>query len=112
LNKAHRTADFRRGQRLGPGDHIVRWAKPTTIRSIDWKTYRALPEWITVREVRVLIAQRGFRTRSVVVVTTLLDPQQLTKDDLASLYRARWNNEISHPNCRSSASLYRGGLAA
>ena len=25
LNKAHRTADFRRGQRLGDDDHITRW---------------------------------------------------------------------------------------
>src|SRR5436190_17541508 len=31
LNKAHRSADFRRGRRLGPDDHIVRWAKPTSI---------------------------------------------------------------------------------
>src|SRR5215472_5434414 len=29
LNKAHRRADFRRGQRLGAADHLVRWAKPT-----------------------------------------------------------------------------------
>ena len=28
LNKARRTADFRRGKRLGKGDHIVRWRKP------------------------------------------------------------------------------------
>ena len=35
LNKAHRRADFRRGRRLGPDDHVVRWAKPTSIRSLD-----------------------------------------------------------------------------
>lgn len=27
-----RKADFRKGQRLGKGDHLVRWPKPTTIR--------------------------------------------------------------------------------
>src|SRR5215217_5234642 len=27
LNTAHRRADFRRGRRLGPDDHVVRWAK-------------------------------------------------------------------------------------
>jgi hypothetical protein len=31
----HRSADFRRGQRLGKGDHIVQWPKPSIIRSID-----------------------------------------------------------------------------
>ena len=74
LNKAHRTADFRRGRRLGPEDHIVRWAKPTSIRSLDREAYRALPESITVREARVRVAQPGFRTKSVVVVTTLAGP--------------------------------------
>src|SRR5262245_58621641 len=75
LNKAKRAADFRRGRRLGREDHVVRWAKPTTIRSVDWPTYKALPESIEVRECRVRVAQPGFRTRSVVVVTTVLDPQ-------------------------------------
>ena len=46
------------------------------------------------REVRFRVEQPGFRTRSVVVVTTLLDPAQASKEDLASLYRARWNNEL------------------
>jgi Transposase DDE domain len=94
LNKAHRKADFRRGRRLGTEDHIVRWAKPTSIRSLDREAYQALPQSITVREARVRVAQPGFRTKSVVVVTTLLNPRQATKEDLASLYRARWNAEI------------------
>jgi hypothetical protein len=29
-----------------------------------------------------------------VVVTSLLDPEQMTKEDLATLYRARWHNEL------------------
>src|SRR5262249_51050181 len=94
LNKAHRKADFRRGRRLGADDHVVRWAKPTSIRSPDPQAYHALPESITVREARVRVAQPGFRTKSVVVVTTLLDPRQVTKEDLATLYRARWNAEV------------------
>src|SRR5262245_8966186 len=94
LNKAHRKADFRRGRRLGAEDHIVRWDKPTSIRSLDRQTYRELPDSITVREARVRVSQPGFRTKSIVVVTTLLDPQQATKEELASLYRERWNAEI------------------
>jgi hypothetical protein len=112
LNKAHRQADFRRGRRLGTEDHIVRWAKPTSIRALDRQTYHALPAFITVREARVRVAQAGFRTRSIVVVTTLLDPEQTTKEDLAALYRARWNIEIDQADCRSSGSLYLGGVAA
>jgi hypothetical protein len=91
---AHRRADFRRGARLGRDDHLVRWEKPTSIRSVDRPTYNALPDAITVREARFRVAQPGFRTRSVVVVTTLLDPAQASREELAALYRARWNNEL------------------
>jgi hypothetical protein len=90
----HRRADFRRGKRLGKDDHLVQWKKPTSIRSVDRPTYNTLPDAITVREVRFRVEQPGFRTRSVVVVTTLLDPEQASKEELASLYRARWNNEL------------------
>jgi hypothetical protein len=105
LNKAHRKADFRRGRRLGAEDHIVRWAKPTSIRSLDRETYRALPESITVREARVRVLQPGFRTRSIVVVTTLLGPEQATKEDLAALYRARWHAELDLRSIKSAMQL-------
>ena len=105
LNKAHRKADFRRGRRLGPDDHLVDWPKPTSIRSLEWKAYRALPDAVTVREARVWVTQPGFRTRSVVVVTTLLDPEETTKEELAELYRARWNNELDLRSLKSTMQM-------
>src|SRR6516225_4460443 len=105
LNKAHRKADFRRGERLGDDDHIVHWFKPTSIRSLDWKTYKALPEYITIRETRIRVTQPGFRTRSFVVVTTLMDAQQTTREDLATLYRARWNNELDLRSIKSTMQM-------
>jgi hypothetical protein len=105
LNKAHRSADFRRGRRLGPGDHVVRWAKPTSIRSLDRETYNTLPELITVREARVQVLQPGFRTRSIVVVTTLLDPKQTTREDLAELYRARWHAELDLRSIKAAMQM-------
>ncbi len=109
---SHRTADFRRGKRLGKNDHIVKWIKPAKPRSIDKETYDALPEFLLIRECRVQIAQPGFRVRTVIVATTLLDADEFTKDDIAQLYRARWNAEIFHLDHRSSAGLYVERLAA
>jgi hypothetical protein len=91
---ALRTADFRKGIRLGKDDPLVVWKKPTSIRSVDRATYNALPDSIVVREVRFGVERRGFRSRSIVVVTTILDPEGASKEELASLYRARWNNEL------------------
>jgi hypothetical protein len=91
---SHRAADFRRGKRLGPGDHVVRWAKPGKPRSLDRQTYEALPGFLMVRECRVRVEQPGFRVQSLIIATTLLDAGAFTKDDLATLYRARWQAEL------------------
>ncbi len=90
----NRRVDFRRGRRLGKGDHIVQWSKPGIIRSIDWPTLKSLPEFLTVRETRVQVEQPGFRSRTIIVVTTLLDATDITASDLAEIYRARWNCEL------------------
>ncbi|MGI9326099.1 MAG: IS4 family transposase [Pseudomonadales bacterium] len=91
--QAMRRADFRKGKRLGREDRIVRWRRPAT-RSLTGLAHRELPECLTVRECRIRIRQSGFRTASMVVVTTLLDAEEFTKEDLAGLYRARWNAEL------------------
>ena len=92
--KQNRVANFRRGQRLGKGDHIVRWLKPSPIRRLDRQTYKSLPEYLTVRETRVRVKQKGFRSRTIIVVSTLLEPREFTAGDLAELYRARWSSEL------------------
>ena len=92
--RAHRHVDFRRGRRLGKGDHIVQWRRPGIIRAIDWQTLKLLPEFLTVRETRVLAEQPGFRSRTIIVATTMLDADEVTANDLAELYRARWNAEL------------------
>jgi hypothetical protein len=66
-------------------------------RSIETKTYNALPEFLMIRECRVQIAQPGFRGKTIIIATTLLDADEFTKDDLAQLYRAPWGL------CRSSS---------
>ena len=111
LNRSNRSVDFRRGKSLGKEDHLVRWSKPSRKPgSIDREAFNALPEFLEVRELRIRVEQRGFRTKSLVVVTTLLDPEEYPKSDLAQIYRARWNHEVYQPDCTSSALLY--GVAA
>jgi hypothetical protein len=95
FNKANRSADFRRGKSLGKGDHIVRWSKPGRKPSwISRQAFNALPDFLEVRELRIWVNQPGFRTRDIVVVTTLLDSEAYCKRDLAQLYRRRWNHEL------------------
>ena len=61
---------------------------------MNWQDFKALPELLTIRETRVQVQQPGFRSRNIIIVTTLLEAEEVTASDLASLYRARWNAEL------------------
>ena len=89
-----RSADFRRGQRLGQGDHLVVWTRPVKPDWMDQETYQRMPATLTVREVHVQIKEPGCRVDSLVVVTTLLDAEKYTSEDLAELYHQRWLLEL------------------
>jgi hypothetical protein len=95
VRKHHlRPSDFRSGVRLGKDDHLISWKKPPRP---DWMTpqqYAALPDELVLREVRVRLEQKGFRVRSLVVVTTLTDAETFAAADLAALYRRRWQAEL------------------
>lgn len=87
LTRQHqlRSFDFRRGKRLGRGDHIVQWKRPPRPDWMDEQTYATMPEALSVREVRV---------RGRVLVTTLLDSSLATPAELDRLYQQRWHVEL------------------
>jgi len=90
-----RETDFRTGQRLGRDDHLVCWSKPARPKWMRKEEYEALPDSLTVREVRVRVQQKGFRPRELIVVTTLLDPKKYPAAEIAKLYRRRWQAELN-----------------
>jgi len=90
-----RATDFRTGQRLGHNDHLVCWQKPQRPSWMSPEQYAALPDSLTLREVRVHVERRGFRSREVIVVTTLLDPETYSAAEIAKLYRRRWQAELN-----------------
>ena len=89
-----RRTDFRTGKRLGRDDHLVSWARPPRPKWMSAEQYATLPEMLTLREIRIHVAHKGLGTRSLVVATTLLDPELYPRDDIALLYRRRWQAEL------------------
>ena len=89
-----RKYDFRRGRRLGVEDHIVSWTKPDRPDWMDRDTYDQIPNELKVRELRVTVQQPGFRINELVVVTTLLDAEKYSKEEVADLFLQRWNIEL------------------
>ncbi len=101
-----RRADFLRGKSLGAGDHVVEWPRPERPEWMDEATYERMPASLTVREVEVKVPPRkGFRPDVLVVVTTLLDAEETTRDDLAQLYRGRWSAELDIRAIKCSLGL-------
>jgi len=100
-----RQVDFRGGRRVGREDHVVSWAKPKRPAWMDEATYAGLPATVDIRVLRVGVPQRGFRTRVVLVATTLLDAQVYPKEDLAGLYRARWHAELDRRSIKQTMQM-------
>lgn len=94
--KQSRHCDFRCGRKLGPDDHVVVWKKPQYDKSrYDSKAeWESLPDEMEIREVRTTVRRRGYRTRKIVIVTTLLDADAYSAQELTDLFSERWHCEL------------------
>jgi hypothetical protein len=87
----------------GERDQVVVWAKPRERPA--WMTaeeYGALPEGITVRELRYRVEAPGYRVREITLVTTLLDAAAYPAAALAELYFRRWQVEVNIRHLKTS----------
>lgn len=91
---------------LGVLDQVVEWFKP--VDRPEWMTaeeYATLPETMIVRELRYQVGRPGFRTRTVTLVTTLLDVALYSLDALAELYYARWRVELNFRHLKTTMKM-------
>ena len=101
----HRKADFTKGKRLGKGDHVTTWTKPKRPEWLDQEAYDRLPEQLEIREVEINVVTAGFRTRSLVVVTSLREHEVYSSDEIARLYQRRWTIELELRDIKSTMQL-------
>jgi hypothetical protein len=90
-----RKVDFRKARRLSRNDGLFVWHKGVQQSEILSPTeWSLLPAQITVRIIRFTATIRGFRSRRITLVTTLLDPVLYLAQELAALYVRRWRIEL------------------
>lgn len=102
---AKRKIDWRRGRRLAPNERLVVWKKgrpPPYLTAAEWA---ALPAELTVRVLRIAVKQKGFRTRHLQLVTTLLDPALYPAAELAAAYLRRWRVELCLDDLKTTLGL-------
>jgi hypothetical protein len=69
-----RHVDFRKGRRLGKNDALFVWSRPPQRpRTLSAEEFALLPATLTVRVLRFDTRVKGFRRRTILAVTTLLD---------------------------------------
>jgi hypothetical protein len=104
--KGVRRKDFRQGKRLSRHERLVQWRKPftpaKTVTALEWAR---LPEVLTLRLVRCQMNIPGFRTRQVILVTTLLDSEKYPPAALSQLYFRRWAMELSLRNLKTTLQM-------
>jgi len=91
--------------RLGKHDQHVRWFKPNKPKWMAQEQYDTLPASLELRELRYTIRRKGFRTRTVTLVTTLLDAQQYPTHELAEQYRMRWDIELNFRHLKTTMGM-------
>jgi hypothetical protein len=87
-----RKTDFRKGLIFGVLDHLTVWHCPK--KPPAWLGTQQLPAEMSVRELRFRVEVPGFRAETVTLVTTLMDAELYTKEDLAGLFFQRWQVEL------------------
>lgn len=92
-----RSTDFRKGQRLGPRDHLIVIPRPQ--RCPPWMSeeeFAKAPESLTLRELQI---------NTKILVTTLLCAKRYPKAEVMTLYKSRWHIELDLRNIKTTLGM-------
>ena len=80
---------FRTGIRYGKDDHSIQLDRPERPEWMSPEEHASYPDFIVVREVKIHVEIVRFRTKEIIVHTSLYDDIEYSKDDIAALFRRR-----------------------
>jgi DDE family transposase len=93
-------------RRKAPARGVNRWHKPQAVPAwMDATTFALLPAFLEVRLVRHTIAQAGYRTRHVLIATTLMDQTLWPDEKIADLYGQRWRIETCFDHLKTTMNM-------
>jgi len=101
-----RQLDLRHAKRLGKDDWQTTFSKSYVVPPYMTKTeWERLPEIIQVRIIRSRMNIKGFRTRTIWIVTTLLDVTLYPASDIIKLFLRRWEMELSFRDLKTTMGM-------
>lgn len=92
---------------LAPDDLLMQWPKPKWNKGLSYskETWQALPDQLTLRQIKVVVDNPGFRVQSFYIVTTLTDAQTYSAADIADLYYRRWDVELFFRDIKTTMGM-------
>jgi len=81
------------------------WDKPQRKETWDKSLWSDLPESIQVRIVQYKVEEPGFRTKEVVLATTLLDTKKYPDEAIMELFGRRWQVELNLRDIKTTLGL-------
>jgi hypothetical protein len=88
-------------------DQVIEWFKPKVRpKWIEPKEYDAMPPSIIVRVIRYRVIHKGFRTREVTLITTLVDHHLYPAEEIAGLYGRRWEVETDIRHLKRTMKMH------
>jgi Transposase DDE domain len=97
-------------KRLGWRDELYQWSRPVYMpKGFPPHLWNRVPEVLTVRVIRRVLRRRGYRDRTLVLCTTLLDPKAWPAAEIFAQYLRRWNIELDIRTLKNEHGLARLG---
>lgn len=105
VSRQHHLRKVKSVKRLGKNDHLFYVKRPAEKPTqMSQEEYNAYPAEIRLRRIQVFVHVRGFRTRKMEVITSLLGPDY-SAADIAELYRDRWFVELDIRSIKSEMGM-------
>ena len=89
-----------------PSDRLILWESPKhKPKDISKEDFDSLPKDLVLREVHCYICIPGFRTKEIIVVTTLIDAIEYPSSDILALYDSRWQAEVNLRHIKTTLGM-------
>jgi len=95
-------------KKISDNDLLIQWDRPLYQEkksSITREQWELLPKKLLLRQIKVTIAQPGFRVKEYYIITTLLDESVYTADEIAELYFRRWDVELFFRDLKTTLGM-------
>jgi hypothetical protein len=92
-------------EKLDNGDWVISWDRPVKPEWMSQEEYETYDEQIKLRLIEAKINQKGQRTKTIYIITTLMDIVMNPTEEIIDLYLRRWNVELDFRSIKTAMGL-------